>query len=106
MPEFIVTYHGGSKPETPEEGAKMMAEWKAWSASLGSSLTNPGTPVGITKVVTAGGASASRSPNPPMGFSMVEADNLDAAVELVKGCPHLRGEGTMEVSEMMQMPDM
>ena len=105
MPEFIVTYHGGKKPETPEEGAEGMAKWKAWATELGSTLTNPGTPVGVTQVLTANGVSDERPINPLMGFSVVKADNIDAAITLVKDCPHFEFGGTMEVSEMMEMPD-
>ncbi len=105
MPEFIVTYHGGKKPETPEEGQKGMADWKAWAASLGAALTNPGTPVGLTQTLTKDGISSDRPPNPLMGFSIVKADNMDAAIKLLEDCPHLHYfEGTLEVSEMMEMP--
>ncbi len=106
MPEFIITYHGGKKPETKEEGMEGMAKWKAWAAGLGAALTNPGTPVGVTKVLTADGVSGDPSPNPLMGYSIVEADDMDGALDLIKDCPHLHMfDGTLEVSEMMQMPE-
>ena len=105
MPEFMFTYHGGRKPETPEDGAEGMAKWKAWAAGLGAALINPGTPVGITKVLTADGVSDARPQNPIMGFSIIEAVDMDAAVELLKDCPHFEMGGTLEISEMMQMPE-
>ncbi len=104
MPQFIFTYHGGKKPETPEEGQKGMEKWKAWAASLGPALINPGTPVGMTKVLTADGVSSAPSVHPIDGFSIIEANNMDAALTLLKDCPHFDFEGTLEVSEMMQMP--
>ena len=82
-----------------------MEKWKAWAASLGAALINPGTPVGVTKVLTADGVSGNPSPHPIAGFSMIKAENMDAALELLKNCPHLHMfHGTLEVSEMMQMP--
>jgi hypothetical protein len=33
------------------------------------------------------------------GYSIIEADSLDAAVELVKGCPILQSGGSVEVGE-------
>ena len=30
MPNFVFAYHGGKKPETPEEGQKAMAAWNKW----------------------------------------------------------------------------
>ena len=104
MPQFLFTYHGGRKPETPEEGEKGMAEWKEWAASLGAALVNPGTPVGSTKVLTRDGVSGSGSPHPIAGFSIIEADSMDQALDMLKDCPHLEYDGTLEVSEMMQMP--
>ena len=105
MPEYIFTYHGGRKPETPEEGQKGMEKWKAWAAGLGSALVNPGTPVGVTKVLTENGVSNEPSPHPIMGFSILAAANMAAALELLKDCPHFEYGGTLEVSEMMQMPE-
>jgi len=104
MPEFIFTYHGGTKPETPEEGAKCMTAWKAWAENLGTALINPGTPVGMTKVLSAGGKSSDAAQNPICGFSIIEATDMDAAIDLLKDCPHFDLGGTLEVSEMMQMP--
>lgn len=104
MPQFIFTYHGGKEPETPEEGRKSMEEWKAWAANLGPALINPGTPVGMTKVLTKNGVSEKPSPHPIMGFSILEADSMDTALALLKDSPHFKYEGTLEVSEMMEMP--
>ncbi len=104
MPEYIFTYHGSKMPETPEEGAEGMAKWQAWADSLGSTLTNPGTPVGITKVLTPDGVSTEPASNPIMGFSIIQAESMEAALALLTSCPHLEYGGTLEVSEMLLMP--
>ena len=105
MPQFIFTYHEGKKSETPEEDQEGLEAWKKWASSLGAALVNPGTPVGATKVLTKDGVSDNPSPHPIMGFSVIEAESMDAALELLKDCPHMHMfEGTLEVSEMMQMP--
>ncbi len=105
MPQFIFTYHGGEKPSTPEAGQEAMQQWKDWAATLGSALINPGTPVGITKVLTKDGVSLDPSPHPIAGFSIIEADHMEAALALLKDCPHMHTmNGTLEVSEMMSMP--
>ena len=36
MPKFLFAYHGGSIPQTPEEGKKVMAAWTAWMGGIGS----------------------------------------------------------------------
>jgi len=102
MPNFILAYHPGKMPEDPEEGARLRTEWKAWVERLGDDVVNPGTPLGRSRTVSAGGVSQDGGPNPLMRFSVVNADNIDAALTIARSCPHLR-IGTIEVAEMMQM---
>ncbi len=103
MPNFIFAYHGGRKPDSPEEGQALMARWQAWIEGLGDAAVNPGTPVGLSKTVSADGVEDGGGPNPLSGFSVVAADSMDAALALAKDCPHLE-IGTIEVAEMKSMP--
>jgi len=102
MSDYIIAYHGGKKPESPEEGAKHMARWKAWIGDLGDAVVNPGTPLGKSRTVSSGGVSDDGGPDPLTGFSVVKADSMDAALEMAKACPFL-DFGTIEVAEMMEM---
>lgn len=103
MPNFILAYHGGEKPETPEQGEEHMAKWKAWVDDLGESLINPGTPLGQSKTVSASGVTNDGGSNPINGYSILKADNIDAAVAMVKSCPVTEMGGTIEVAEMFEM---
>ena len=102
MPNFIIAYHGGEKPESPEEGAKQMEKWKAWVGSLGDAIVNPGTPLGMSKIVTSSSVSDADESNSLTGYSIVKADNMDAALDMAKSCPFLE-IGTLEVAEVMEM---
>ena len=102
MSNYILAYHGGRNPESPEEGAKHMAKWQAWLSSLGDAVVNPGTPLGMSKIVSSGGVSDDGGSNHLTGFSIVKADNMDAALEMAKGCPFLE-IGTLEVAEVKEM---
>lgn len=106
MPDYILAYHPGKMPAegmpTPEEGARLRAKWKAWVDGLGTALVNPGTPLGKSWTVSAAGVSDDGGANPLMGFSVVKAESLEAALALAKACPHL-AIGTIEVAEMKQM---
>ena len=86
MPDYIIAYHGGKKPESPEEGAKHMAKWKAWVGGLGDAVVNPGTPLGMSKTVSADGVSDGGGPNALTGFSVVKADSMDAALVAIATC--------------------
>ncbi|WP_136660277.1 YciI family protein [Nitratireductor sp. XY-223] len=103
MPNFVYAYHGGKPPESPEEGAKVMAAWNAWFEALGAAVVDGGAPVGASKTVSSGGVSDGGGANPLSGYSIVSADNIDAAVEMAKGCPILEGGGSIEVAEAMEM---
>lgn len=102
MPNYILAYHPGKMPETPEAGAKLRAKWKTWVDGLGDAMVDPGTPLGKSWTVSAGGVSDDGGANPLMGFSVVKADSIDAALGIAKACPHL-AIGTIEVAEMKQM---
>ncbi len=102
MSNYIFAYHGGKKPESPEEGAKHMAKWQAWVDGLGDAVVNPGTPLGMSKTVSSSGVSDDGGSNPLNGFSIVKADSMDAALEMAKGCPYV-DIGTIEVAEVKEM---
>ena len=103
MSNYIFAYHGGKKPDSPEEGAKQMSKWEAWIGGLGDAAVNPGTPLGKSKIVSSSGVSDDGGSNPMLGFSVVKADSMDAALEMAKECPTLELGGTIEVAEMMEM---
>ena len=103
MPNFIFAYHGGSAPESPEEGEKVMAEWMAWFGGMGDAMVNPGNPVGLSKTVNASGVADGGGANPLSGYSVVQADTIEAACEMAKNCPIVNDGGSVEVAEIHEM---
>lgn len=102
MSEYIIAYLGGRQPASPEEGAKHMEKWKAWLGGLGDAVVNPGTPMKNSRIVSSDGVSEDCGPNVLTGFSIVQADSLDEALEMAKACPFL-DIGTLQVSELVHM---
>jgi len=102
MPNYIFAYYGEPKFKSREDGAKHMEKWKTWMGGLGGSVVNPGWPMGRPKTVSASGVSDGTVASRLTGFSIVKADSIDAAVAMVKGCPHLE-HGTVDVAEAMEM---
>lgn len=103
MPKYVFAYHGTGKiPETDEEGAQLMADWEAWFASMGEAVIDMGNPVGESTTVTANGVVNEGGPNPISGYSLIQADTVEAAAELAKGCPILV-DGSIEIAEAMEM---
>jgi hypothetical protein len=103
MPRYVFAYHGGKKPATPEEGEKVMAAWNKWYQDMGDKVADPGYPVGMSKTVSRSGVADNGGANPLSGITVVNADTIDKAVEMAKGCPILADDGSVEVAEALQM---
>ncbi len=101
MANYVLLFHGGSMPESQEEGAKVMQAWTDWFGALGGALVDGGNPASKSKTIAANG-SVSDDASGPTGYSIIKADNLDAAVALVKGCPVLQGGASVQVVETFE----
>lgn len=98
MANYVLVYHGGGMPETPEEGAMVMKAWTDWFAAIGDALVDGGNPASKTRRIGADG-SVSDDATGPSGYSIIKADSLDAAVEIAKGCPVRAGGAAIQVVE-------
>ena len=104
MPKFIFAYHGGKKPESPEEGEKVMAEWGAWFSGMGAAVSDPGGPVGLSHTVSKKGVAENGGANPLSGYTLVTAKDHAAATAMARGCPMVKdGSGNVEVAEVIDM---
>ena len=103
MPTFVFAYHGGRKPESPEEGERVMAAWNKWFADMGDKVTDPGGPVGMSRTVSAAGVADNGGSNPLSGITKVSAGSIDEAVAMAKSCPILEDNGSIEVAEQLAM---
>lgn len=105
MPKYMFAYHGGGgMPETEEEGKAEMAKWMDWMGGLGDKLVDGGNPVGMSSTLTAEGLKDGGGTNPLSGWSIVEAESLEAAAEMGKGCPILDGgKGSIEIAPVVEM---
>ena len=103
MPQYMITYLGGDQPAIPEEGKEHFAKYQQWLASLNDSAISPANPLKDTctvnpdRSVTSGGATSMS------GYTIVEVESMEAALEIAKACPFLDVNGSLEVSELMKM---
>ena len=102
MPEYILAYHVGDMPDDPEIQRNLRSEWEAWVEEHSEALVNPQTPLGKSKTVSCRGVEDGGGPNPLQGFSILEAGDLDSALEVAKSCPFVK-VGTIEVAQIMKM---
>jgi hypothetical protein len=104
MAKYALVFHGGSMPETEEESAAVMAAWGVWMEGLGAALTDPGNPFGESITIQPDGStSPGGGANPASGYSLIDAESLEAAVELASTCPILSGGGSVEVVTALDM---
>jgi hypothetical protein len=111
MSEFVYLYRGGQTERSPEHVQQVMQKWMNWFKDLGAKghLKNQGQPLerngkvvkGRQKSVTDGPFAESK--DVVGGYTIVEARDLDQAVELSKGCPIFENDGTVEVRPVMRM---
>lgn len=110
MKKFIVLYVSskgaweGMKNVTPEDMKKGMEPWMAWAKKCGDGLVDMGTPLGNGQKVTKSGSTPSDMGI--IGYSVLQAENMEAAKGLMEGHPHLEwAEGCeIEIHESMPLP--
>ncbi len=95
MANYVFTYRS-PKNSTPSEDA--MAAWTAWFERISDSVVDIGKPVFNRS--TLGKAPTDTELG---GYSLVRANDLEAAVALAKGCPILERGGAVEVGELTDM---
>ena len=107
MARFLFVYRNSSDSYntlSPEEMQQMLEKWNAsiteglrqgWMLDAGDGLKREGRVVNARKVVTDGPFIEVKEI--VGGFSIVQADTLDAAAELARGCPIFLRGGAVEV---------
>lgn len=104
MPQFILVYLGGDQPASPEEGKQHFAKYMKWLSSLGEAVVSPANPLKHTSTVNADGTVTAGGTTTMSGYTIVEAASMDAALAMAKACPFLDIGGSLEVSELVEMP--
>jgi len=99
--KFLFVYYGGAMATTPAAQKKSMDAWNAWFKKLGKSMIDPGAPTKPGKMV--GKTARAITGEMVTGYSVVMADNLEAAVAIAKTSPQITDGGTIGVYEIMPM---
>jgi len=109
--EFAYLFRGGKRATSPEAWQKQSQKWIVWTKELGAqgSLKERGNPLEPAgQVVGAGGQRVSDAPavgsaDLVVGYMVVEARDLEHAVELASGCPIFETGGLVEVRPVTKM---
>jgi hypothetical protein len=111
MEKFMYLFRGGSDPGlSPEAMQAHMQKWLIWMESLGKKgifvagepLHSSGKQVnGKKKAVTDGPFVEAKEM--VGGYLIVNANNIDEAVEISKGCPIFDMDGKLEVRQIQKI---
>ena len=103
MPQYIFVYLGGEYPSNPEEGQKHFSKYQQWLSSLGDAVVSPAIPFKDTHTVQPNGTTAPGSTTAMSGLSIIKMPSMDDALKVAETCPFLEINGTLEISEMIEM---
>jgi hypothetical protein len=111
MSQFVYLYRGGETGGSPERMQQRMQKWMVWLKDLGAKghIKDQGQPLeragklvrGSQKTVTDGPFAEAK--DIIGGYTLIEARDLDQAVELSKGCPIFESDGAVEVRPVLKM---
>ncbi|MGH8967448.1 MAG: YciI family protein [Actinomycetes bacterium] len=111
MTKYVFIYHAPmtpaeAAPPSPEQMEAVMGEWNAWAGNVGDGMVDFGTPLANGVRVTKDGTSS--SDREVAGYSIIEANDFDTAIELARNHPHLNMPGgcEIEVHEAQAIPGM
>jgi hypothetical protein len=108
MTKFMLLYRGDATPPenmTAEQGAEVMGQWNAWIEKHGSALSDIGQPFGGGRA-SVGGDGKDQTPAKLNGYTIVEADSLEAARGFCDGHPFLQGVGADFAVDVFELTPM
>lgn len=104
MTQYLIVYLGGDQPSSPEEGKQHFSKYMEWLSSLGDSAVSPANPLKNTSTVNTDGTVTTGGATTMSGYTIIKADSMGAALTIAKACPFLDIGGSLEVSELIEMP--
>ena len=104
MQRYVIAYFGGNRKMSPEEGQKHFSKYMGWLSSLGDAAVSPANPLQDTRTIGPDGTEKKGSTSSMSGYTVIRADSLESAIATAKACPFLEIGGSLEVSELAEMP--
>jgi len=87
---------------TPEEAQAGVQLWVDWAQKIGPGLVDPGKPLGKALRLTSRETISTESN--VIGMSILQAESMDEALEMVKDHHHLRWAEDCEIVVLEEMP--
>jgi len=104
MTRFLVTYHGSEMPHEPEAIAQARDAFVQWAGKTGAALPEPGDPIGSFRTIDRNGTREGAGEGPFSGWSVVEAPDVEAALQILQDHPFIQRGGQLQVGEPLRFP--
>ena len=110
MAKYMIVYKGEAtdmEDMAPEQVQEVMGKWAAWMEGVGPAMVDMGQPFGPSASMVDDGTE--QAADAASGYSVIEADSLEAAKAMTKGHPYLSdqtGKYAIDIYEMMPAPGM
>ena len=104
MSKYLYLYTGPATMDGPPD-PDVMAAWTTWMEKVGPALVDAGAPCGPGRASIKGDGSTGTTSD-TTGYSIVSADSLDEAKNLLGGHPYLEradADFAIEVFELLEM---
>ncbi len=103
MKKFILLYSGGGAGMSQQEREASMKVWEKWFKGLGKSIVEMGAPFASSKTLSSSGTQDGNGGLAANGYTIFQADDLDAAAKLVKDCPGISEGGKVHIFQLATM---
>ena len=104
MTQYIIVYPGGDQAFIQEEGKQNMGKYMEWLSALWDSTVSPANPLKNMSRVNSDGKATTGGTTTMSGYTIIDVDSMVEAYSIAKDCPFLDISGSLEFSEIMQMP--
>jgi hypothetical protein len=99
--KYILVYYGGKMESDPKKVQASMMAWIKWFQDLGKAVVDTGNPTMPGNSVSAKGVKKGGIGEPVTGYSILQANNLDAVTDMAKKSPQLGAGGQIGIYEIM-----
>lgn len=104
MAQYMITYLGGDQPSNQEESKKHYSKYMEWLSSLADAAVSPANPLKNTVTINSDGTVSQESTTTMSGYTIIKSTSMEKALEIAQACPFLDIGGSLEVSELAEMP--
>ncbi len=110
MSEFVFLFRSNGMAAPPETMEKIMPKWMSWMKELqDNGYLKAGRPLERSgKLVTGKSRTVTDGPHVESkdligGFVIIEANDMNHAIEISHGCPALDNDGCVEIRPVMKL---